>query len=463
MRRRELLAATGVAAAAGCLAELRGSETDSGFSATLRFPDHLLSLDHQGADVAIPGVVTDFADVPDRAGEALEAVIDAGTYETDDPEPALLEGVLGVQTVNGLGVHHYVKYEGTVYDVDHTLPVYVVSGREVPESEIDPDRTVSLVDERILGSDVDNGEVDSAIPTVVEGRDDPHERNHEYRAPVLEENLETFLERYEYVVYPGDEEDDLEPKWYVELELDREDPGPPYAVTAEEVPTERRYGRSVTEVSAYSDAAATALRRAAERPSTTPHPIDDRPAGIDAVLEDDAYVRIDDDVYEPALETVDHDAVPVSLEVTAVDEDEHAFTIAIEADGQPAAITAWPPAPLGVLVASPASDPDERDRESDREREREGESAGGRLRPSSGPSNPANDTPDTTRLEPGEPVTETYAVPVDEPSFGPGEYRVEPLPVPPTVEWGGDLDERDGAAESSPYPFAVSLSVPDRE
>lgn len=436
MERRKFLGATAIGAVAGCLADSSGSEPT--FTASLSYPQYHLSMDDQSADVAIPGHVTDFEDVPDDAAAALETVIEAGTYETDDPDAALLEGVFSVQDGGDYeSNNYYVEYEGTVYELDPELPMHVVSGREVPESELDPDRTISFVDERIMALEDDRETTGTAIATVVEGRDDPHpDRSHEYRAPIVEADLKDFLENYDYVIYPGDAAYDLEPEWYVELEVDYEDPGPPYTITVDELPDETRYGRSVTDVSDYPDDAATALRLAAARSLMTPPlQIDTRPDGIDEVQADEAFVRIDDDVYEPAFETIDREAVPVSTAVTDVDADERTFTLAVEADGEPVTFSSVTEHPTDPLVEVP--DPTADDRESLED--------GAILmnRPDHGGSYMID-------LEAGETMTTTYEVRSEDGLDGGTHRLVSAL----GVEW-------DDGAESATYPFVVTLSVPE--
>ncbi|EMA33375.1 hypothetical protein [Halobiforma nitratireducens] len=424
------------------------------FDATLSSPEYVLSVAGQHADEARSNQITAFADLQKPVADAVETAIADGEYETDEADDALLEGLFGLQ---------YVERDGTVYDVEYEVPEHVVSGADVPESEVDHDRTISGMDDTIRVLGVDNQEIVSAVNTVLEPARGPDAEGgatgNDYRAPILDQHLDEFLEEYDYVAYPSDGEVGPEPEGYVELELAHEDPGPPYTVSATEVTEKQRYGRPVVDVGSYAEPAAATLRAAAER---RPLYTDERPDGIGAALEGDAYVRIDDDVYDPTLETVDHDAVPIDLEITAVEPDDRTFTLELSADDEPVALFGDAPDPFGVLDAYPVADGDAdatdgrailwTDTYEDDGHVHVGEYDGG-------PTISVNDIGITTHLEPGDTVTETYEL-RPEWGFEGGRYRLEDAL---SVEWGGDLEGSDGSTDASAYPFAVSLSVPPFE
>ncbi|SDR40030.1 hypothetical protein [Natronobacterium texcoconense] len=465
MHRRTVLATAGFAAVAGCIADPSNpspgtdptpSETDeipSTFDATLSFPSYVLSMSEQLADEASSGQITDFADLEEPVAETLEEAIDDGPYETEEADDDVLEGLFGLQ---------YVERGGTVYEISYSMPEYVVSSRDVSEDEVDSDRTISAMDDTLRVMGVDNRETIRAVNAVLEpfrgSTNEGGASDHDYRATILDDHLEEFLETYDYVVYPSDGDDEPEPEGYVELELDHEDPGPPYTVSVTEVTDEQRYGRPVVDVATYPDPAADALHAAAERRSLR---TDERPEGIDVALEDDAYVRIGDGVYEPALESVDHDAVPVSLEITDVDSDDRAFTLEVSADDEPISLFSGAPEPFGVVGAYPVTEDGDASTDDGRAilwtdtyeedghvhvGERDGE-----------PSIGVNDIGITTRLEPGDSMSEIYEI-RDEWGFEGGHYRFEDAL---SVEWGGDLEGPSDDTESSSYPFVVSLAVPE--
>ncbi|WP_049927761.1 hypothetical protein [Halopiger goleimassiliensis] len=488
MQRRTVLATAGLAVVAGCLSEPSPSETESPtaendpseserddseketdadedgapdtddepstFDATLSFPSYVLGMDEQFADEARPNQIVALEDLEAPAADAVEAAIDDGSYETETADDDLLEGLFGLQ---------YVDRNGTVYDVEYTMPEYVVSGHDVAESEVDPDRTISAMDDTIRMLGVDNREIVTAVNTVLESFRGPNGEGgasgHDYRATVLDEHLESFLEEYDYVAYPDDGEDGREPEGYVELELDHEDPGPPYTVTASRIADEQRYGRPVVDVGTYPDPAADALRVAADRRSLR---TDERPEGIDVALEDDAYVRIDGDVYDPTLETVDHDAVPVSLEITDVDPEERTFTLEVGSDGEPATLFGGAPKPFGVLGARPVGDGDGDANDGRAILWTDSYEESGHVHVGERDDEPTigvNDIGITTLLEPGDPMRETYEV-REEWGFEAGRYRLEDAL---SVEWGGDLEGLGDGTASSTYPFVVSLTVPPFE
>ncbi|WP_049922049.1 hypothetical protein [Halopiger djelfimassiliensis] len=471
MERRRFLAAAGVATAglAGCLSETGdsgngeadpGNETDNeqsasnetesehppdGFAAELAFPSNVVSMQRQLPDEARPNRLTDAAELNETTLAAIETAIDDGRYETDEPADALLEGLFRLS---------YVEYEGTVYAVEYEMPEYVVSARDVPASEADSAATISWRNERLRALGVDNGEIIGAVHAVLDpGRDgEGGATDTEYRATILEENLAEFLETYSYVVYPGDGDGEPEPNGYVELERDHEDPGPPYTVTVEELDDEDRYGRPVSDVTSYPDPVAETLRAVVRQGKTH---YDELPDGFDAVLDDESYVRVDGDVYEPQLRTVDHDDVPVSLSLATVDDAERSFTLEVTTDrADGVQLSSGAPAPFGVLSALAI--------------DRSGSGRGGATLWSdaydeSGHVHVTERDGDrmleinsiglTTTLEPDEPLAETYAV-RPEWGFEAGTYRLESTL---SVRWGTE-NERSAA-----YPFVITLSVPDLE
>ena len=152
--------------------------------------------------------------------------------------------------------------------------------------------------------------------------------------------------------------------------------------------------------------------------------------------------------------------MPIDLAITGVDPEERAFTLELGAEDEPAMLFGGAPEPFGVLGAYPVAN-GETNPEQGRAilwtdtyeedghvhvGERDGES-----------TISVNDIGITTHLEPGETMTETYEI-REEWGFEAGRYRLEESL---SVEWGGDLE--GPGEDSSPYPFVVSLSVPDFE
>ncbi len=461
MNRRTVLATAGIAAFAGCLSEFEGdpseSEADDGdddrtpvpstFEATLSFPEYILSVDSRPAESARESDRTDGTDLDEPAATAVETAIEDGEYETDEADDSLLEGLFGLQ---------YVDHEGTVYDIAYTMPEYVLSGHDVPESEVDHDRTIASGDDTIRAIGPDNRETASAVTTVLASERDGEASDREYRAPVLDDHLAEFLEEYEYVAYPGDGQNGPEPEGYVELELDYRDPGPPYTITATELTDEQRYGRTVVDIETYPEPTAEALRAAADR---QPLRTDERPDGIDDVLDTDAYVRIDGDVYAVDLTTVDHDETPVALEITDVDPDDRSFTLELSADSEPAVLFGGAPAPFGLLGAYPVVDGeiDTSDGRkilwSDSYDKSDHVHVGER---DSGLEIGVNDIGITTELDPDDPKRETYEL-RERWGFEAGHYRLEDGL---SIEQGSDREETSGF-DTEPYPFVVSLAVPE--
>ncbi|WP_254766582.1 hypothetical protein [Salinilacihabitans rarus] len=441
MRRRRLLATTAVCAAAGCLSEPsnandpaeNGADDDGAtFAVDLDRPPYVVSMDERLPEVARANAVTPAADLNDAAAAAVETAIEADRYETADPDEALLDGLFRLQ---------YVEVDGTIYEVDRKMPEHVVSGTEVPEREVDPDRTIGLMDDRIRALGVDNREIVGAVVTVVR-RDGP--TGETYRATALDGELDAFLETYDHVAYPDDGDDGPAPEGYVELAYAYEEGEPPYWIELEAVPPEERYGAPVTDVAAYPDAVADLLREAAERRTAQ---VRDLPAGLREAVADEGYVRLEDRVYEPELREIDHEAVPVTVAVRDVDEADRSLALAVETDREDVRIFSGAPAPFGVLNAVPA-DGDERallwsDAYEASDHVHVDETGG---------SVAVNDIGLTTTLDPGEPTSETYEA-RPEWGFDAGAYVVE---TSLSVEWG---DRGDGASAS--YPFSLTISVPE--
>ncbi|ADD07634.1 uncharacterized protein Nmag_4115 (plasmid) [Natrialba magadii ATCC 43099] len=480
MNRRTVLTTAGLVAVAGCLSESSDpvteddpseSETDDGpgdsngddddpadvpstFDATLSYPEYVLSMNSQHADEAGPNQITTATELETPIAGAVETAIDDGEYETDEADDTLLEELVGLQ---------YVDHDGTIYDIAYTMPEYVVSGHDVPESEVDHDRTISAMDDTIRVLDVDNREIVTAVNTVLESfRGSDNEggaSDYDYRSTVLDEHLEEFLDEYDYVAYPSDGVDGPDPEGYIELERDHEDPGSPYTITATEVTDEQRYGRPVTDVESYSNPVVDALRAAADH---GPLRTDKRPDGINAVLEEDAYVRVDGDVYDPTFETVDHDVVPIDLQITDVDPDERRFTLELTAEDEPILVFSGAPEPFGILSAYPLIDGNIDADDGRAILWTDTYEEDGHVHVGEGDGDPSigvNDIGITTTLEPGESIHETYEI-HEEWGFESGHYQLEDAL---SIEWGGDLETPDSSPDSSSYPFVISLAVPALE
>lgn len=300
-----------------------GSETDTGFEVALEVPEHVVVLrEPRARGVSMDDVIPE-DDIPDPLHDALLEAQNGG-FETDDPSEALLAAIDELRTY---GYSHqfdpYVRLDGREYVMELRMPEFVA--RPEPTEEYDPARTVVYEE---LGDDLDN----FRGPLTAETSHDPYD---EYRASVVPDAVEDFLETYDYI---------QDPRNVLRIETEWSDPGPPYSITVRELTEDDRWRRPVTDLDSVSDDVAAVLSnaisdgvRSMENPiDAISYRTDDVPLG-NGVLDGETLFRESGTVYEVVnILSPTPDQTPIDVEVEADHEaDTPQFTLTAEATELP--------------------------------------------------------------------------------------------------------------------------------
>jgi hypothetical protein len=345
VKRRSLLqtglASAVTALAAGCVGSVGSNATQSGTSDAPSDTDRSLRVERVETfthAIRLNELGTSpHADVPtvsglsDRQRRVVEAAVDGG-YETDAPERWLRKFLSSTR---------YVRDGGRYYRLEGDLPTVRITAEETTESAVDGEIASyetyeeavthdGLVMSGLLRMAMDGGE------TLV----------------YVWSSLGEFLDRYAAVRYRGS---------VVAVSAERNDPGPPYEVTAERASVSEFADGPVWDVSNESGAVRDVVREAGETEGL--FPLDDPPAGLVDGLDAHEYVLLNDTFYTTYVEK--RDRLPLSASAR--------FTDASFADGQPklaleltneahraVSITTGAPPPFGVLSYQATDDPERR-------------------------------------------------------------------------------------------------------
>ena len=326
MNRRAFLAAVGATAGAGATVEVglsrRVTATAERFEFGLRFND-LGDLSHRYAAAA------DLAPEPRRV---VEAAIDGG-YETR-AVPDWLRRFLAET--------RFVRYEGTFYRLDRSIPEYVVRPEVVPEDEAGGPVADAEAYEEARTSDWGMG----CGVTCARGDGGGYET---VRTAWLRPEMRAFLREYEYVRYRGG---------VVHVPLTVDDPGAPYSVTARPADEAAVFGGPVLDVSDAPAAHRDALCEAAVAPGASG--ADGLPDSLVARLRDAEYLRVDGTYY--ATYVSDVRTIPLAVEVRVTRPrlapfDPAAFDLTLRNAGdRPVAVFSGEPMPFSVLSVRRAGD-----------------------------------------------------------------------------------------------------------
>ncbi|MFC7080198.1 hypothetical protein [Halorussus caseinilyticus] len=375
--------------------------------------DYVVRLNDLGDDPG--GGVTAFSDLTDRQREVVATAID-GTYRTRDPAMWLRKFASGTP---------FVERDATYYRLEDTFPTYRVTAKSAAESDVSGEVASYDEYERAVTHD---GYVTSGLLGIA--------RREGIELSYVWPSLREFFETYDAVRYHGE---------VVSFSVEVTDSGPPYEMSATEVPVSKAVGGSVWNASAESERTRRLVRRAGRARGA--YGFDRAPAGLLAALRSHEYVRLDDTFYTTYVEK--RDPVPVSVSAEVRD---GRLRLALRNDGDAdVRLSSGVPRPFGVVRCRPADAPDSSahrllwtDAYADSDHVR----TDGRRIAS------VNDLALVSTLGPGESVAETYAVPADLP---PGEYAVESSLG---VRSDGGDGESDGESDgSSTVRYRVTFSV----
>lgn len=384
LNRREFLLASasssvaGVTAVAGCIGGTEGAgppestgvverEVAGGVSVSLRQPANVVKTRNKFSNELNSSVPLEEVSGPVRP-YVRDAVKGDGEREVDADEvdDELLEGVRELD---------HVRYDGGVYEVEHELPVHVVSGSVVEDEEgVDEDRAVQMSDDVIRVVGRENRQIAQMAMEVIET--DGRRRfvgTGEYTTPSVGDGLEEFLNRTDYIGVPtGD--DPTHSDEYVELEVSHEDPGEPYWISARRVEDKELFGVEVTPVEELDDVFERIVRFAAEhfhgyRAETLPDGYEDAfaPYEDDAEGDELTYYLVDDEAHAAYLRQPDYNDIPADLGIDVSEGESESedgsevveidLTVTNTSDGAVEVSSGAPP-PFGVLGADRVENPE---------------------------------------------------------------------------------------------------------
>lgn len=331
MRRRQVLAAVGALATAGCLGTGADAPTTTHMSsstttgrtttesvriASVETYELAIRMNHMGDDPSfnVPGVSS--FETPES--DVLETAID-GQYGSDEVPDWLAQ--LLADTA-------YVERDGTYYRLDATVPTYTLTAEQVDRSSVDGDIASSDTYDEAVTYDglVRRGLIRRAS-------------RGGYEMPYVWPSLRSLVEEYAAVEVYGD---------IYEFSLSKSDPGPPYSVDATPVSADELVDGDVRALDAFPAEYRETIREAALH--TGVH-------GTNADVSEDVLnrldatrlVRVDDRYYNTYVERPGQFLVDVNATVeSGLPEPRVTFAVRNEGD-DPVDVLTGPPAPFGVL------------------------------------------------------------------------------------------------------------------
>ena len=332
MNRRTFLVAAGTGA---------GALGIGGWIATGRAPTYRVDLTVRtfeygltmlGVGREVPETATLLDDLDADAREAIRTAIEDGRYETDDPSDGLL-GFFARPAVTPRHVRDGERY----YEIDATLPAFVVTLDPVDESDADDPATTDEFVDAISEEGVRRtGPLTALLDTG------------EYRTYALDPDVRAFVEETEY----------MERREGVgRLDLRVDDPGGPYDITAHEVDAETVHEDGVVAIDDLDDDARALVEEVADRRRIG---LDEVPSSLRETIESESLVRIDDRLYRPSLHRLTDE--PIEFDATLLDEtiapgSPARLDLTVTNGGdEPVGIFSGAPGPFGVLRAEDEDD-----------------------------------------------------------------------------------------------------------
>jgi hypothetical protein len=406
-------------------------------------------------DITEPESVSTF---PDPLADALRQAEDGG-FETDEPSEALL-AVLDQTRERPYRrlTELAVRIDGTAYVATLQFPELEVELADEIVTEYDPERVAS--EDGAFEAD----EVETLVGRI--GWDGtPETARSRYVTSRVSEDIEAFLDRYEYVEdYKG-----VSP-----IRVQRHNWEPPYSITLREFTVEDRWGRDVFDIESLDEDLQAFLRTAVESEGWLRSPplvtddvpesyfetfrTDDESASPDNEREQRPLVRVGGDVYRITVSEGTHERMPVSVTAapaTATDSGLARFTVTVEvtddnpgvavATGEPVELYSQIGLPSGLWVTD---DGHQHLLDSDRyevpvERESDGTWSLALADPELG------ETSVNEALAVGETLTATYTVPSTVPA---GSYTL-------SGNFAARWEEPDSDHQSGLYPYEIALTL----
>ncbi|WP_137287472.1 hypothetical protein [Halorussus salinisoli] len=344
--------------------------------------DYVVRLNDLGDDP--DGGVTAVSDLTDREREVVTTAI-GGRYETRDPPQWLRKFASGTP---------FVERDGTYYRLENTFPTYRVTAETVPQSDVAGEVASYDAYERAVTHD---GYVTSGLLRIA--------RREGIELSYVWPSLDSFFETYDAVRYQGE---------VVSFSVEATDPGPPYEISATEVPVSEAVGGSVWNADGASERTRELLGRAGR--ASGAYGFDRAPADLLETLQSHQYVYLDGTFYTTYVEK--RDPVPVSV---AAEVRNGRLHLALRNDAETELrLSSGAPRPFGVVRCRPTTDSDAS--ASTRLLWTDAYADSDHVRTDDRRVELVNDVALVSTVAPGESVAETYAVPADLP---PGEYVVE--------------------------------------
>lgn len=396
MKRRTALTAlaSGLVLAGGCLeqppadpgtATNTDTSTPDGESSRLTVTDvhayrYAIRLNDLGESPG-PSVPT-VADLDERERAVVEAALD-GTYRTESLSPWL------VDFLDGTG---RVRRDGQYYRIESELPTTTITARPVEREAV----AGEIADHEAYRTAVTHdGLVHSGLLRIA--KRDGEELTYVWP------DLQDFLDRYDAAEYRGE---------VLDISVTRDDPGPPYTVTATEISLSELADGPVWRLETAEPAVQEVIRDgAAERGL---YAFDDAPDGLLETLKQHRYVYVDGRFYTTYVEQAG--SHPVSLRATAEGEDRIRLSLANDR-AETVRISSGIPKPFGVLRYHEQGNPDDGEvLWSPAYAEHDGVQTAGRT------VTAVNSVAIITEIQPNETVGRTFTVKDDIP---PGQYVIE--------------------------------------
>jgi hypothetical protein len=403
MRRRSLLRlASGLLGTAGYV-----GTTDDSAPAIERVetPRFVVRLNDLGGDP--DGRVTPVGDLSERERGVFRTAV-AGTYRTQNRPDWL---------VRFASATPMVEREGTYYRLEHTFPTYRVTAEAVQPSDVAG--RIASYDEYAAAVSRDDYALHSLLRVARRGG---------VELTYVWPDLRAFFERYDAVRYRGE---------VVALSVSVEDSGPPYELSAEQVPLSAVARESVWNADEARKTVRALVRRAGRAQGA--YGFDRAPADLLDRLRANEYVHLDGTFYAASVEK--RGPTPVSVTATVRDGRVH---LALRNDGDDdLRVSSGPPRPFGVVRCHPSGD-----EETTRLLWTDAYAASGRVRTAGRAVRRVEDVALVSTVAPGEAIRERYAVPA---SLSPGEYVVE--------DSLGVESEGDDDGETSTVQYRVTFSV----